>query len=286
MELLAFLIAVFVVLASLLVFSRRRAASERSRPVAYERRHLFAKSERAFLDVLDQATGGQIRVFGKVRLDALIQVPSAVVGDPRRVARNRIVRERVGFVLCDRADLRVLAVVELDDAREAGDRGEERDVFVDAALASAEIPLIRFAARTAVDEVRRQLDPVVRAVQTAAPSGRRPKAASGKAGRTRDRAQGPAAASVPALGTVPDTASETASVSVSNAAPVAAPAAATVATRPQAADGERDPYARLGSCPSCGRPMVERVGKRGALKGKQYLVCSGDPPCDPVVANG
>jgi hypothetical protein len=67
------------------------------------------------------------------------------------------------------------------------------------------------------------------------------------------------------------------------AQPVAQPAA-TVALAPQRADGVRDPYARLGSCPTCGRPMVERVGKRGALKGKPYLVCSGDPPCAPVAA--
>jgi hypothetical protein len=75
-------------------------------------------------------------------------------------------------------------------------------------------------------------------------------------------------------------------------APVAMPAAAAAladamgTSRPQDAAGARDPYARLGSCPSCGRPMVERVGKRGALKGKPYLVCSGDPSCGTVPADG
>jgi hypothetical protein len=73
-------------------------------------------------------------------------------------------------------------------------------------------------------------------------------------------------------------------------APVAMPAAALAdvagTRRPQGAAGARDPYARLGTCPSCGRPMVERVGKRGSLKGKPYLVCSGDPPCGTVPAEG
>ena len=68
-------------------------------------------------------------------------------------------------------------------------------------------------------------------------------------------------------------------------APPAAPPPATVVRAPPRADGARDPYARLGSCPTCGRPMVERVGKRGALKGKPYLVCSGDPPCAPVATD-
>ncbi len=66
----------------------------------------------------------------------------------------------------------------------------------------------------------------------------------------------------------------------------AAPLDATGTRRPQGVAGARDPYARLGSCPSCGRPMVERVGKRGALKGKPYLVCSGDPPCGTVATDG
>jgi hypothetical protein len=31
--------------------------------------------------------------------------------------------------------------------------------------------------------------------------------------------------------------------------------------------------------------MVERIGKRGTLKGKPFLVCSGDPPCDLLASD-
>ena len=253
--------------------------------------------------MLDQAIGAKVRTFAKVRLDQLLQVPAAVAGDRRRAARNAIARQHVDFVLCDPADLRALAVVELDDADRGGDRTEERDASVDEALASAGIPVIRFVARSgyAVDDVRRRLDAVLPAAPTAASSARRKKSGDGKAGRPRDRAGAP----VPAMpAPVASTTLDVAPASGSDAEPAAAalptapapgstPAtvaarrtAATIAREPQGTDVERNPYARLGSCPSCGRPLVERIAKRGAQKGKPILVCSGDPPCGAGAADG
>jgi hypothetical protein len=65
--------------------------------------------------------------------------------------------------------------------------------------------------------------------------------------------------------------------------PAGEPASTSTGSAP-AASVERDRYARLGTCPTCGKPMVERVGKRGAMKGKTYLVCSGEPPCAPLAS--
>jgi len=209
MERLVILLVVFVILVVLLVLSRRQARSERLGSVVYERRHLFGKAERSFLAVLDEALGDQARAFGKVRLGDLLQVPAAVAGDVRRDARNAIVDRGVDFVVCDPADLRVLAVVELDEASQAADRAEERDAVVDAALASAGIPVIRFAARSgyALAEVRRRLDPVLTSAPPVGPSARRAKAAKGKVAASRttptptaEASPEVAAASVPEIG--------------------------------------------------------------------------------------
>jgi hypothetical protein len=324
MELLIILIVVFVVLAGLLVVSRRQAAAQQGGGVPYERRHLFTKAERSFLAALDEATGDQVRVFAKVPLAGLLQVPSSVGGGERRGAAQRLAQQQVDFVLCDPGDLRVLSVVEFEDGSPSSRRPKERDVLVDEALASAGIPVIRFAAGSApgVDEVRHKLAPVMPAVPPPAPSAKRAKPGKKRAGRPRDATGAPAAVvavepaptpelisdvtteertappqdegpqRAPVLDEVP---SVTPAAATRSTAPAASPAAApttpsrspsarsTPARVAQDADPERDRYARLGTCPTCGKPLVERVGKRGALKGKTYLVCSGDPPCEPLV---
>ncbi len=316
MELLVALIVAFVVLAGLLYRSRRQAALERGGTVAYERRHLFTKTERAFLGALDGATTDQVRSFAKVPLAELLSVPAAVPEAERRGAARGIDRQHVDFVLCDPADLRVLAVVELEDPGRPGHGPKERQDGVDRALASAGIPVIRFPARPTytVDEVRNKLAPVMPAVPPPAPSARRAKAGKGK-GRSRDatgaraavvavepavvprdqpEVAAPAPASAPPKEEAPTPAPEpvvppiAATVKDTSRAPAPGPSAAVPASTSTGSaptvNVERDRYARLGTCPTCGKPMVERVGKRGAMKGKTYLVCSGEPPCAPLAS--
>lgn len=327
MELLIFLIVVFVVLAVLLVLSRRQAALQQGGGASYERRHLFTRAERSFLAALDEATGDGVRVFAKVPLAGLLQIPSTVAEGERRGAMRRIEQQHVDFVLCDPADLSVLSVVEFEDAPPSSRRPKERTALVDEALASAGIPTIRFASGSApsVDDVRHRLAPVMPTVPPPAPSAKRTKPGKKRAARPRDATGAPAAVvavepvtmpgsapSVAAEGRKDASQDETPSVvlptpseapstapsfapaaasrqALASASPSAAPTAAgtpgaqRTARAVQDADPDRDRYARLGSCPTCGKPLVERVGKRGALKGKTYLVCSGEPPCEPMV---
>ncbi len=319
MELLIFLIVLFVVLAGLLFLSRRQAARQRGAQVVLERRHLFTKAELSFLAALDGAVTDQVRAFAKVPLADLLQVPATVPDGERQAATSRLARQQVDFVLCDPGDLQVLAAVEVGGVDRRGRGGE---TGIEEALASAGIPVIRFPERSAytVDEVRHKLAPVMPAVPSPAPTARRAKAGKGKgrANRPRDATGAPAAvvavepvvapplapererAEPRGAAREPDEAQPLDAPGVDDApvpmpvpvappAPSAAAAASTVSgtamtavRRAQDADAERDRYARLGTCPTCGKPLVERVGKRGALKGKTYLVCSGEPPCAPL----
>lgn len=67
--------------------------------------------------------------------------------------------KHVDFVICDRATIRPLVAVELDDASHTRSDRVTRDEFVDAALTAAGLPLMRIRAHASynVQEVARQL---------------------------------------------------------------------------------------------------------------------------------
>lgn len=234
---LLFVIVVGAVLVLVFMTGRRRAPAGPI-VVPYERRPLFTAAERSFMGVLDQATAGHLRVLGKIRLFDLLKVRAGTPASEQRSAMNRVIQKHVDFVLCSPADLRVVAVVELDDASHDTPKARARDELVDRALAAAGIPIHRFSARQAysVQEIRQVL-----ASLTPAPP---PDGAT-----SRPRGDGAAP-----LGVDP--------------AAVAAPAA---------------DLAPLGSCPKCGRPLVERIGKRGPRQGTTFLGCSGYPDCRTII---
>ena len=105
---------------------------------------LFTPAERTFLVALQRAVSDEFLVFGKVRLADLIQ-PRA--GLPRQrffQALNLVTSKHVDFVLCERGSLVPVVAIELDDRSHAQPRRQERDRFVEGALAAAGLPLWRF----------------------------------------------------------------------------------------------------------------------------------------------
>lgn len=117
-------------------------------PLPYRRvEALFTPAEAAFLPVLARAAGPEVAVYGKVRLADLI-VPREGLPRPRFLsALHRVTSKHVDFVLCERASLLPLAAVELDDRSHRRADRRERDRFVEAALAAAGLPLLRFPVR-------------------------------------------------------------------------------------------------------------------------------------------
>jgi len=139
-------LALFVVLAVLrAVFLRRR----RNTGVYYAKKSLFTPAERSFLAVLSS----DVRVFGKVRLEDIIGVKSGLERDERQAARNRITSKHVDFLLVRAGDLAPLAGIELDDSSHEREDRRQRDEFVDAAFASADLPLLHVTVKNSYDPV-------------------------------------------------------------------------------------------------------------------------------------
>ncbi|MBL9122033.1 MAG: DUF2726 domain-containing protein [Planctomycetaceae bacterium] len=104
---------------------------------------LLSRGEMAFYRVLRKAIGRRFHIAFKVRLADLVtcseQAWAAGFG-------HMIARHHIDFVLCDYRSMDVVAAIELDDRSHARNKRVSRDRFIDDALASAGIPLIRIRA--------------------------------------------------------------------------------------------------------------------------------------------
>ena len=142
-----FLILVILIVALVLNRILRGGSGEES---FYERRdRLFSPAERSFLGVLEQILGEQYRVIGKVRIADIIRPRKGLSASARTSALNRITSKHVDFAVCDPRTLQIVGVIELDDSSHREARRQRRDEFVDAALVSAGVPLVRIPAQRA-----------------------------------------------------------------------------------------------------------------------------------------
>lgn len=114
----------------------------------YEKEHaLFTPAERSFLGVLEQAVEGKLRIMGKVRLADIVKVKNGNNKSAWQKAFNRIQSKHVDFVACDTATLGIKFIIELDDKSHDQSKRQDRDKFIDKALAAAKIPVFHFAAK-------------------------------------------------------------------------------------------------------------------------------------------
>jgi len=118
------------------------------------RDRVLTPAERSFFGALEMALSAQHRAFPKIRLADLVAPPR---GSDRRAyqsALNRIAAKHADFTICRESDLAIMGVVELDDqSHDRADR-QARDRFLEQALRSAGIPLLRVNAARGYDTVQ------------------------------------------------------------------------------------------------------------------------------------
>lgn len=204
---------------------------------------LFTPAERSFLGVLEQAVGGEYRIFAKVRVADIVSVDSMSNRSAWQRAFNRISAKHFDFVLCSQDDLSVMAVIELDDKSHKKRKRQERDAFLAQLCHAINLPLIQVPAQRAysVPQLRSQ---VLSAVGVRLES------------------------SVQAI-----TTSELAPAQVEPETGVAVPTETPLPAVEPA----------VPACPKCSAPMALRRAKSGANAGQEFWGCSTFPKCRTMI---
>ena len=130
-----FVIATIVAAMYISLGLRRKSLPYESRP------SLLTKTELAFFRSLQEAVDGEWMITTMVQMADLIRVRPDT---PKSQSwRNRIHAKHIDFLLCDHGTMQAKLAVELDDSSHQRPDRVRRDQFVNAALDSAGIPLLR-----------------------------------------------------------------------------------------------------------------------------------------------
>lgn len=145
----------FIVIVALILVARLKIRRVDSFPYQLKA-SLFSPAERSFLGVLEKAVGDDYRVFGKVRVADVASVEKMSDRQAWTRAFNRISAKHIDFVICRRADLSIVAAVELDDKSHIKRQRQQRDRFLADLCEAINLPLIRVPAKRtySVEDVR------------------------------------------------------------------------------------------------------------------------------------
>lgn len=112
------------------------------------RRALLSRGEKAFYDVLRVAVDGRFAISIKPRLADVVLCPRTQWRSP---AGSRVKPRHVDFLLYDHRTTSPILALELDDVSHDTAAGRDRDTFVDHALFSAGVVLMRVRAAARYD---------------------------------------------------------------------------------------------------------------------------------------
>ncbi|MBZ9715928.1 DUF2726 domain-containing protein [Deinococcus multiflagellatus] len=111
------------------------------------KQYFFARSEAAFLAVLEQALPAGYRVFPNVRLNDLFFIATRHPGQ-QKGTYARLRDKHVDFLVVSLPEHRPVFAIELDGASHDTKEQQYRDAVKDVAFRSAGLPLIRLRAET------------------------------------------------------------------------------------------------------------------------------------------
>lgn len=95
------------------------------------------------------AVPNDVYICPQVGLAAILKVRSGC--ENRGGHENRIRQKRVDYLLCARASMKPLVVVELDDSSHDAPKRQDRDAFLDNAGEAAGLKILHFRGRLAFD---------------------------------------------------------------------------------------------------------------------------------------
>lgn len=104
---------------------------------------LISRAEHEFFDILMEILGNQYHIFTQVHLPTILdhKIPN---GQNWKGAFRHIDEKSVDFVICDKAYIKPLLAIELDDKSHDNDDRRQRDEDVEKIFADSNMPLWRF----------------------------------------------------------------------------------------------------------------------------------------------
>ncbi|MBL4794887.1 MAG: DUF2726 domain-containing protein [Pseudomonadales bacterium] len=137
-----------------------------ARPFNYPyvaRTQIYSPSERKFLGYLIRAMGEDYIIMGKVRVADILAVESSLSLAKKKNAFEKISKDHVDYLLCERKTMAVVCAVELYDQSFDPKHQIIRGNFLDKAFRAAGIPLIRFPKKDEyrIWDVKRSIDKVL-----------------------------------------------------------------------------------------------------------------------------
>lgn len=111
-----------------------------------KRARIVTKAELRFYKSLQKAVQDDWEIFAMVRIADILRVQEGIKN--RRSWVNKILAKHIDFVLCDPGSLEPICCIELDDSSHQRKDRIERDIFVDEAFRSADLPLVRIPVRS------------------------------------------------------------------------------------------------------------------------------------------
>ena len=143
------ILLLFLIIVSLVLALFKKKAGKGPVDFPYQSKEvLCSPAERSFMGALEKVVGNGYRIFAKVRLADVIDVQRGLSASARQSAFNRISRKHLDFVICDSGNLSIVGAVELDDKSHRKTGRQERDQFLDKALESAGVPMLRVKAQS------------------------------------------------------------------------------------------------------------------------------------------
>ena len=103
---------------------------------------LMSRAEHEFFDILVDITKDKYYVFPQIHLSTILD--NKVVGQNWKGAFRHIDEKSVDYVICDKAYIKPLLAIELDDRTHERENRKIRDVEVERILSNANLPLLRF----------------------------------------------------------------------------------------------------------------------------------------------
>ena len=113
---------------------------------------LLTAYEQSLLDALNRVLGDRYSVFAKVGLANILstdpELPDRALGS----ARERIERENVDFVICERDGTDILGVIQLDPYTHQPDGRRRHETFIDTSLKAAGVPVVEMPIKDTYSE--------------------------------------------------------------------------------------------------------------------------------------